>query len=191
MNTDKGSNSRSVNEQLETDHDKENKEAVPSVTVSSSGATDLRGKEKLMETASSLQQAAKLIQPLRGFQSLYKELKEKANRLEQQTFTVALFGAFSAGKSSFANALMGESVLPVSPNPTTAAINKIMSSDAEHPHGTATVKLKTEAMLLEDVSLALAAFDKSAKTLDEALQLAGQIIAKAGKLIRENTFILP
>ena len=64
---------------------------------------------------------------LKGFHSLYKELTEKANRLEQQTFTVALFGAFSAGKSSFANALMGESVLPVSPNPTTAAINKIMS----------------------------------------------------------------
>ncbi|MGE7905747.1 dynamin family protein [Peribacillus sp. NPDC094092] len=189
MKTDKGSNSRSVNEQLETDHDKEIKEAVPSVTVSSSNAADLRGKEKLMETAASLQQAAKLIQPLRGFQSLYKELKEKANRLEQQTFTVALFGAFSAGKSSFANALMGESVLPVSPNPTTAAINKIMSSDAEHPHGTATVKLKTEAMLLEDVSLALAAFDKSAKTLDEALHLAGQIIAKAGEVDKGKTHL--
>ncbi|MGW6664032.1 MULTISPECIES: dynamin family protein [Peribacillus] len=189
MKTEKGSNSRSVNEQPESDYDKENKEAVPSVTVSSSDAADLRGKEKLMETAASLQQAAKLIQPLRGFQSLYKELKEKANRLEQQTFTVALFGAFSAGKSSFANALMGESVLPVSPNPTTAAINKIMSSDAEHPHGTATVKLKTEAMLLEDVSLALAAFDKSAKTLDEALQLAGQIIAKAGEVDKGKTHL--
>ncbi|TKH09384.1 dynamin family protein [Peribacillus simplex] len=189
MKTDKGSNSRSVNEQPESDYDKENKEALPSVTVSSSDAADLRGKEKLMETAASLQQAAKLIQPLRGFQSLYKELKEKANRLEQQTFTVALFGAFSAGKSSFANALMGESVLPVSPNPTTAAINKIMSSDAEHPHGTATVKLKTEAMLLEDVSLALAAFDKSAKTLDEALQLAGQIIAKSGEVDKGKTHL--
>ncbi|MCK1982504.1 MULTISPECIES: dynamin family protein [Peribacillus] len=189
MKTDKGSNSSSVKEQIESDHDKENKEAVPSVTVSSADAADLRGKEKLMETAASLQQAAKLIQPLRGFQSLYKELKEKANRLEQQTFTVALFGAFSAGKSSFANALMGESVLPVSPNPTTAAINKIMSSDAEHPHGTATVKLKTEAMLLEDVSLALAAFDKSAKTLDEALQLAGQIIAKAGEVDKGKTHL--
>ncbi|MES1038524.1 dynamin family protein [Peribacillus simplex] len=189
MKTDKGSSSRSVKEQIESDHDKENKEATPSVTVSTFDAADLRGKEKLMETAASLQQAAKLIQPLRGFQSLYKELKEKANRLEQQTFTVALFGAFSAGKSSFANALMGESVLPVSPNPTTAAINKIMSSDAEHPHGTATVKLKTEAMLLEDVSLALAAFDKSAKTLDEALQLAGQIIAKAGEVDKGKTHL--
>ncbi|MCP1494398.1 small GTP-binding protein [Peribacillus frigoritolerans] len=189
MTTDKVSNSLSVNEQSVSDHVKEIKEAVPSVTVSSSDAFDLRGKEKLMETAASLKQAAELIQPLRGFQSLYKELKEKANRLEQQTFTVALFGAFSAGKSSFANALMGESVLPVSPNPTTAAINKIMSSDAEHPHGTATVKLKTEAMLLEDVSLALAAFDKSAKTLDEALQLAGQIIAKAGEVDKGKTHL--
>ena len=189
MTTDKVSSSRSVNEQSVSDHVKEIKEAVPSVTVSSSDAFDLRGKEKLMETAASLKQAAELIQPLRGFQSLYKELKEKANRLEQQTFTVALFGAFSAGKSSFANALMGESVLPVSPNPTTAAINKIMSSDAEHPHGTATVKLKTEAMLLEDVSLALAAFDKSAKTLDEALQLAGQIIAKAGEVDKGKTHL--
>lgn len=189
MTTNKVSNSRSVNEQPVSDHVKEIKEAVPSVTVSSSDTTDLRGKEKLLETAASLKQAAELIQPLRGFQSLYKELKEKANRLEQQTFTVALFGAFSAGKSSFANALMGESVLPVSPNPTTAAINKIMSSDAEHPHGTATVKLKTEAMLLEDVSLALAAFDKSAKTLDEALQLAGQIIAKAGEVDKGKTHL--
>ncbi len=80
MTTDKVSNSRSVNEQFVSDHVKEIKEAVPSVTVSSSDATDLRGKEKLMETAASLKQAAELIQPLRGFQSLYKELKEGKSR---------------------------------------------------------------------------------------------------------------
>ena len=70
-------------------------------------------------------------------------LKQKAERLENQSFTVALFGAFSAGKSSFANALLGERLLPVSPNPTTAAINKIMPIDSEHPHGTVLVKLKS------------------------------------------------
>ena len=139
----------------------------------------VKGKDKLTETAGSLQEAATLIQPLKGFHSLYKELTEKASRLQQQTFTVALFGAFSAGKSSFANALMGESVLPVSPNPTTAAINKIMASSAEHAHGTATVTLKTETMLLADVSLALAAFGRRAATLDEAYQYAGDIVAKA------------
>ncbi|MFB5281895.1 dynamin family protein [Peribacillus sp. Hz7] len=150
---------------------------------------DLRGKEKLLETATSLQEAAELIQPLKGFQSLYKELTDKASRLEQQTFTVALFGAFSAGKSSFANALMGEKVLPVSPNPTTAAINKIMASNAEHSHGTATVQLKTEAMLLEDVSLALNAFGKQAKTLDEAYQFAGEIVAKADEQETGKTYL--
>ena len=83
--------------------------------------SNVKGKEKLLETAVSLKEAADLIEPLKGFHSLYKELTEKANRLEKQTFTVALFGAFSAGKSSFANALMGESVLPVSPNPNNSS----------------------------------------------------------------------
>lgn len=49
-----------------------------------------------------------------GFKYLRKELAEKANRLGKQEFTIALFGAFSAGKSSFANAMLGEKVLPVS-----------------------------------------------------------------------------
>lgn len=150
---------------------------------------DLRGKEKLLDTATHLQEAAELIEPLKGFHSLRQELVEKAHRLEQQTFTVALFGAFSAGKSSFANALMGESVLPVSPNPTTAAINKIMASTAEHLHGTATVKLKSAAMLLEDVALALAAFGKKAQTLEEAYQFAGEIVAKADEQETGKTYL--
>lgn len=166
----------------------EKKVQIESVTPSMSKG-DLRGKEKLMDTARNLQSAAKLIQPLKGFQSLYKELTEKASRLEKQTFTVALFGAFSAGKSSFANALMGETVLPVSPNPTTAAINKILASDSEHPHGTATVKLKTEEMLLEDVKLALSAFGQTAKSLSEAHQLALEIIEKAGEVDKGKTHL--
>ena len=172
---------------LETNHDEKSVEIKSAVNDSTT--KDLRGKEKLMDTAKNLQSAAKLIQPLKGFQSLYKELMEKANRLEKQTFTVALFGAFSAGKSSFANALMGENVLPVSPNPTTAAINKIMASDSDHPHGTAAVTLKTEEMLLEDVKLALAAFDRTAKSLDEAHQLAGEIIEKAGEVDKGKTHL--
>ncbi|MFE4350437.1 dynamin family protein [Peribacillus butanolivorans] len=189
MNTNDDNRPKQANELHAADLEIETKVTESTVGVPLSNTIDLRGKEKLMETASNLQQAAKLIQPLKGFQSLYKELTDKANRLEKQTFTVALFGAFSAGKSSFANALMGESVLPVSPNPTTAAINKIMSSDAEHPHGTATVKLKTEAMLLEDVTLALVAFGKTAKSLDEAHHLAGQIIETAGEVDKGKTHL--
>ena len=60
-----------------------------------------------------------------------QEVIEKRRRVETKQFTVALFGAFSAGKSSFANALLGEKVLPV-PNPTTATINQILPVTEEN-----------------------------------------------------------
>lgn len=130
----------------------------------------ISGKERLAMTAENLIAAADLVSPLKGFQSLYKELKDKAERLKGKTFTVALFGAFSAGKSSFANALMGETVLPVSPNPTTAAINKIKAPKGEMIHGTACVRLKSEQMILADVRLALSAFQYQADDLDQAFE---------------------
>jgi len=80
-----------------------------------------------------------------------KQLLERLDRYEQQTFTVSLFGAFSAGKSSFANALLGDYVLPVSPNPTTATINTIEKSTDEHAHGTAKVTMKTITALNEEI----------------------------------------
>ncbi|WP_194841291.1 dynamin family protein [Salinibacillus xinjiangensis] len=103
------------------------------------------------DTVSRLEKSINVIQDIRGFQSLTKELVDKKERLENRQFTVALFGAFSAGKSSFANALLGEKVLPVSPNPTTATINKISPPNVDHPHGTVAVQLKKEKDLLDDV----------------------------------------
>lgn len=90
-----------------------------------------------------------------------EHLIERIERYEQQTFTVSLFGAFSAGKSSFANALLGDYILPVSPNPTTATINTIEKSTKEFDHGTAKVTLKTHAALNEEI-----------KTVSEQLDLA-------------------
>ncbi|UTW70994.1 dynamin family protein [Anaerobacillus sp. HL2] len=46
---------------------------------------------------------------------------------------ISLFGAFSAGKSSFANAILGENVLPVSPNPTTATVSTVTRSPKGSP----------------------------------------------------------
>ena len=109
---------------------------------------------------------------LPGFKKIADELTQKAERLENQSFTVALFGAFSAGKSSFANALLGERLLPVSPNPTTAAINKIMPIDSSHPHGTVLVKLKSHETLMGDVNRSLAAFDKKANSIESAISCA-------------------
>ncbi|MTH52105.1 hypothetical protein GKZ89_01710 [Bacillus mangrovi] len=80
---------------------------------------------------------------IKGLDGRSRLIREKARRLEKRTFTIALFGAFSAGKSSAANALLGGKVLPSSPNPTTAAINRIVPVTDEHPHGTVLVKRKT------------------------------------------------
>ena len=52
----------------------------------------------LQSMVTRLNQSAKLIDSLPGFQKLAKELEDKADRLEHKGFTVALFGAFSAGK---------------------------------------------------------------------------------------------
>lgn len=98
---------------------------------------------------SKLEHTAKELRDIPGFHKISAELLEKADRLQSRSFTVALFGAFSAGKSSFANALIGEKILPVSPNPTTAAINKIMPVTAEYPHGTVKVFVKSEKSCLQ------------------------------------------
>lgn len=142
----------------------------------------------LKSTVSRLRLAADLIADLPGFQKLSAELLEKAGRLENRGFTVALFGAFSAGKSSFANALMGEKVLPVSPNPTTAAINKIKPVTPQFKHGTARVKFKESKAMLEDVNRSLKVFDMHVKDLGAAVKAISQIIVeKAQDGVLEKT----
>ncbi|MEW8972452.1 MAG: dynamin family protein, partial [Mesobacillus sp.] len=96
-------------------------------------------------------------------------MKEKASRLKEREFTVALFGAFSAGKSSFANALVGERILPVSPNPTTAAINKIKPVTTEHPHGTVIVKIKNADEMMKELDRSLGLFGKNTSDFERAI----------------------
>ncbi|TWT28354.1 dynamin family protein [Planomicrobium sp. CPCC 101110] len=117
------------------------------------------------------------IAPIKGFAETAEYLKRKAARLNGQEFTIALFGAFSAGKSSFSNALLGEKVLPVSPNPTTATINRIRPVTRNHPHETADVRLKTAAQLTEDVRNSFQALGVPVASLDEAYKKASQIPA--------------
>ncbi|MBS4194445.1 dynamin family protein [Lederbergia citri] len=103
-----------------------------------------------------------------SFKRITSGLKEKLARLQNREYTLALFGAFSAGKSSFANALLGESVLPVSPNPTTAAINRICPATNEHEHGTADVHFKNEEQMLADVAHSLSLFGYDSTSLSDA-----------------------
>ncbi|SFA75117.1 Dynamin family protein [Lentibacillus halodurans] len=105
------------------------------------------------------------ISDLPGFQSLTNDLTRKYDRLDNRTYTIALFGAFSAGKSSFANALMGEKVLPAAPNPTTAAINRINPVTEAYEHGTVVAKLKDEASLVDDVKSLISPFSPETEDL--------------------------
>ncbi len=116
---------------------------------------DKKSTVKAEEMIDRLEESQELLQSLKGFQSIREDLRQKQDRLQTRHFTVALFGAFSAGKSSFANALLGEKVLPVSPNPTTATINKISPPTSAYQHGTVVVKLKTKDQLYDDLIHAL------------------------------------
>ena len=138
---------------------------------------DIQGTDKLKAMADKLNNTAKEISVLPGMSRMAKELRARADRLNNKGFMVTLFGAFSAGKSSFANSLLGERLLPVSPNPTTAAINKIMPVDEEHPHGTVLIKLKDADMMLSDVNRALSAFDMHTESLEEAGNYLGKALA--------------
>ncbi|WP_458122042.1 dynamin family protein [Paenibacillus sp. Z6-24] len=124
-------------------------------------------RQRLLDTAERLRHTADKISGLPGMASQAEELRRRAGVMEDGKFTLALFGAFSAGKSSFANALLGGPVLPVSPHPMTAAITQIMGADAAHPHGTAVVFLKDAEEMQEDISGALRLLGLPDRTLNQ------------------------
>ncbi|MBD8068156.1 dynamin family protein [Bacillus sp. PS06] len=127
-------------------------------------------KQRVQKTIQDLLNVKSEIETIKGLTTLANDMAEKAERLEHNQFTVALFGAFSAGKSSFANALIGSNILPVSPNPTTATINKIKPPTEAYPHGTVIVKLKSQQHLLEDLIHSLQVFGIEAKNVESAIQ---------------------
>ncbi|SEM68200.1 Dynamin family protein [Terribacillus saccharophilus] len=103
------------------------------------------------EMAQQLETAASALNGVEGFQSAIEDIKNRKEKLIHQDYTLVLFGAFSAGKSSFANALLGENLLPVSPNPTTASINMLKQATREHPHQTVLVKWKSRQHIEADI----------------------------------------
>ncbi|MDG0813048.1 dynamin family protein [Cohnella rhizosphaerae] len=106
--------------------------------------------------ADMLERGAALLAPFPELARHRESLSAKAAQLRDSRFTIALFGAFSAGKSSFANALVGQPALPVSPNPTTATINRIVAPGADAPHGTARIYMKEADDMRSDLAHSLA-----------------------------------
>ncbi|XEC92674.1 dynamin family protein [Paenibacillus tarimensis] len=136
---------------------------------------DMLGPQR--QAAVILERASELLMPYEPLAAIAAAMRSKAQRLRQSRFTIALFGAFSAGKSSFANALIGESALPVSPNPTTAAINRIVPPTSDHPHRTARIVMKSKEAMLDDIRYSLALLGEDAEGSHEE-----DLLAKIGKL---------
>ena len=73
-------------------------------------------------------------------------INDKLARIDNGKANISVFGGFSAGKTTFINALMGEKHLTTSPNPTTATITEINNDE------TSTVVYKSEADLTETLA---------------------------------------
>jgi GTPase Era involved in 16S rRNA processing len=140
---------------------------------------------RMKQTAERLLIAADVIHDVTAMKLLDKSMREKAKRLANNRFTISLFGAFSAGKSSFANALIGERLLPVSPNPTTATINRIMPPTAEWPHGSVRVKMKTKAFIQNEIQFSAEVVGLSTTNVEDTFrnvfQLSSQQLSASGK----------
>lgn len=114
--------------------------------------TDPVGRQRLHAAAAQLAAAAEALAPYPAFGSGVRELRARAAQLREGRITLALFGAFSAGKSSFANALLGELVLPVSPHPTTAAITRIVAPPTGRAHKEACIAFKSAETMQADLA---------------------------------------
>lgn len=74
-------------------------------------------------------------------------ISDKLERIEKGEVNISVFGGFSAGKTTFINALMGDVHLAASPNPTTATITEITSSKESR------ALYKTEADLVQSLAV--------------------------------------
>jgi GTPase Era involved in 16S rRNA processing len=136
--------------------------------------------------AELLERASQVLSLLPALSKTAEGLAATAARFRDRRFTIALFGAFSAGKSSFANALVGMPALPVSPNPTTAAINRIVEPTEQHPHGTALVTMKTRERLVADIRFSLRRLGHTQSDIEAAGDDAATLLALAEQMTPDN-----
>lgn len=107
----------------------------------------------------------------------FQDLDDAIQRTQRNDSLIAVFGAFSAGKSSLLNALLGEPLLTVSPNPTTASVTQIRS--ATNDMREIQVTAKTEEELWSDVENAFHSLHLKPQNLQSGIEMVGQLDAKS------------
>ncbi len=86
-------------------------------------------RERKHDVTVALQELGEIATSL-GAKSLKDRLdRELVKKLEEDRFHLVVVGEFNHGKSTFVNALLGETVLPVGVTPTTAAIHHLKYAD--------------------------------------------------------------
>ena len=91
-------------------------------------------RDKKNEVTAGLSELASIAADV-GAKTLHERVeRDLVKKLEEDRFHLVVVGEFNHGKSSFVNALLGESVLPVGVTPTTAAIHHLKY--AEVPEAT-------------------------------------------------------
>lgn len=96
------------------------------------GADDVALPDNLLDLLKTQRNMIANLQRLREFAVQLKMdadetalIDEMLDRIERHRFTVAVVGEFKRGKSTLANALLGEEVLPADVLPTTATLNRV------------------------------------------------------------------
>src|SRR5699024_2046048 len=118
----------------------------------------------------TIEEMTNTIENVDGFDTIVRDLREKQHRLNNRQLTIALFGAFSAGKSSFSNALFVEQVLPVSPNTTTLVISRINKINEKYNHGTVENRLKDDETRTNDLKQSTKDIDPDYETRQEIVE---------------------
>jgi small GTP-binding protein len=86
-------------------------------------------RERKHDVTTALQELGEIATGL-GAKTLKDRLdRELVKKLEEDRFHLVVVGEFNHGKSTFVNALLGETVLPVGVTPTTAAIHHLKYSE--------------------------------------------------------------
>lgn len=99
-------------------------------------AEHLKRKEEIMEWLKNaerfceeeLQNPDMLPEEKEEYEKVKKAITGQRENLEKDEFSIVLVGEFSAGKSTFLNALMGERLLPSFSSETTARFRKFCLS---------------------------------------------------------------